>query len=170
MSLIFDLHWCRVVIVYRDGFITLWDIRGSKAVFTSGGTVLQSVYHETKKVTAACWACPFGSKLVTGYSNGDIFIWGVPSALNFDKELELCSKQSSPIHKLNLGYKLDKIPIASIKWVSPEGKASRLYVLGSSDYLSANSLQVLLKFDAEMCYSYTLLFINKNSLLLCFLI
>ncbi|KAL8134157.1 uncharacterized protein LOC141712819 isoform X4 [Apium graveolens] len=134
----------RVVIIYRDGFITLWDIHGSKAIFTSGGTVLQSVNHETKKVTAACWACPFGGKLVTGYSNGDIYIWGFPSALNFDKELELCSKQSSPVHKLNLGYKLEKIPIASIKWVLPEGKASRLYVLGSSDFLSSNSLQVVL--------------------------
>ncbi|WOG97284.1 hypothetical protein DCAR_0416624 [Daucus carota subsp. sativus] len=134
----------RVVIIYRDGFITLWDLHCSKAIFTSGGALLQPVNHETKKVSAACWACPIGSKLVTGYSNGDIFIWRVPSALNFDRDLELCSKQNSPIHKLNLGYKLDKIPIASIKWVIPDGKSSRLYVLGSSDFLSANSLQVVL--------------------------
>lgn len=104
--------------------------------------MLQSVNHETKKVTAACWACPFGSKVVVGYSNGDIFIWSIPSSSLSETELDLCTTQSAPIHKLNLGYKLDKIPIASLKWVYADGKASRLYVLGSSDFLSANLLQV----------------------------
>lgn len=134
----------RILIIYRDGFITLWAIQDSKAVFTTGRTMLQSVNHETKKVTAACWACPFGSKVVVGYSNGDIFIWSIPSSSLSETELDLCTTQGAPIHKLNLGYKLDKIPIASLKWVYADGKASRLYVLGSSDFLSANLLQVIL--------------------------
>ncbi|KAM7519969.1 hypothetical protein LguiB_018931 [Lonicera macranthoides] len=138
----------RVLIIYRDGFITLWSVQDSKAVFTTGGNVLQSLTHETKKVTAACWACPFGSKVVIGYSNGEIFIWSIPSASNLKSELttdkESCATQSAPLCKLNLGYKLDKTPIALLKWAYADGKASRLYVLGSSDFSSTNLLQVVL--------------------------
>ncbi|KAA8547593.1 hypothetical protein F0562_004022 [Nyssa sinensis] len=136
----------RVLIIYRDGFIALWAIQESKAIFTTGGTMLPSVCHETKKVTAACWACPFGSKVVVGYSNGDIFIWSVLPTTDLKTELaldkELCTTQSAPICKLNLGYKVDKIAIASLKWAYADGKASRLYVMGASDIVSANLVQV----------------------------
>ncbi|PRQ47203.1 putative transcription factor WD40-like family [Rosa chinensis] len=130
----------RVLVIFRDGLIALWDIRESKSIFTAGVNTLQSLQHETKKVTSACWACPFGSKVVVGYNNGEIFIWSIPSNPN---PLE-CSTQSSPICKLNLGYKLDKIPIASLRWIYAEGKASRIYVMGSSDIVSSNLLQVIL--------------------------
>lgn len=125
--------------------MTLWDIQGSKAIHTTGGMTLQSISHETKKVTAATWACPFGSKLVVGYSNGEIFMWSIPSPLNSNTG-EVMGKealaQNTTVYKLNLGYKLDKIPIAKLKWVYADGKASRLYVLGCSDHPSANLLQV----------------------------
>ncbi|KAK3023413.1 hypothetical protein RJ639_042801, partial [Escallonia herrerae] len=138
----------RVLIVYKDGFITLWSIQDSKAIFTTGGIMLQTRSYETKEVTAACWACPFGSKVAVGYSSGEIFIWGVPSASNIKTEVEndkqLRNIQNAPICKLNLGYKLDKIPIATMKWAYADGKASRLYVLGSADYATANLLQVII--------------------------
>ncbi|XP_059623340.1 uncharacterized protein LOC132266480 [Cornus florida] len=138
----------RLLIIYRDGFITLWAIQESKASFTTGGTMMQSVCHETKKVTAACWACPFGSKVVVGYSNGEIFIWSIPSTLDSKTEVasnkEWCTTQSVPIFKLNLGYKLDKTPIASLRWVYGDGKTSRLYIRGVSDRVSTNLLQVII--------------------------
>lgn len=132
----------RILIIFRDGLISLWDIRESKSIFSMGGNVLQSVYHETKQVTSACWACPIGSKVAVGYSNGEIFVWGVPSILNL--KTEECGTQSTPICKLNLGYKLDKIPISSLKWVYADGKASRLYIMGASDFVSMNLLQIVL--------------------------
>ncbi|ONH97306.1 hypothetical protein PRUPE_7G183000 [Prunus persica] len=131
----------RVLIIFRDGIISLWDIRESKTVFTAGGNALQSLHHEGKKVTSACWACPFGSKVAVGYSNGDIFIWSVSTRTELPSEP---STQSTPIFKLNVGYKLDKIPIASLRWVYADGKASRLYVMGGSDTISSNLLQVIL--------------------------
>ncbi|KAK9285876.1 hypothetical protein L1049_025077 [Liquidambar formosana] len=77
------------------------------------------------------------------YSSG-----AVPPGPNPRTELvadkEFCASQSSPICKLNLGYKLDKIPIASLKWAYADGKASRLYVMGAFDFASANLLQVVL--------------------------
>ncbi|KAM3709989.1 hypothetical protein ACJW31_02G216300 [Castanea mollissima] len=134
----------RVVIIFRDGLISLWDIRESKSIYTTGGNMLQSQYHEAKKVTSACWACPFGSKVVVGYSNGEIFIWSIPSTANPSTEASNRGSQNVPICKLNLGYKTEKNPIASLKWAYADGKASRLYVMGASNSVSVNLLQVVL--------------------------
>ncbi|GMN28702.1 hypothetical protein TIFTF001_002146 [Ficus carica] len=137
----------RVLIIFRDGLTTLWDIRESKSIFTTGGNgnVLQSLHHEATKVTSACWACPFGTRVVVGYNNGEIFIWGIPSVLNSRGGLASDSPtQNAPICKLNVGYKLNKIPIASLKWAYADGKASRLYVMGASNFESENLPQVVL--------------------------
>lgn len=137
---------CRVLVVYADGFITLWAIQESKVIFTTGGATLQAISHETRKVTAASWACPFGSKLAVGYSTGEIFMWSIPAPTS--SKIEQATEkesyaQSGPICKLNLGYKLEKIPIAKLRWVYADGKASRLYAIGSSNNPSANLLQVI---------------------------
>ncbi|MED6204054.1 hypothetical protein PIB30_005452 [Stylosanthes scabra] len=136
----------RVLIIFRNGQIVLWDIRESKTVFKAGGN------SETKKVSSACWSCPFGSKVVVGYNNGEIFIWSIPS-LNVGRDSSASvpdhsNTQSTPLLKLNLGYKSEKISIGSMKWIYAEGKASRLYVMGDSDNASSsNSLQVVLLND-----------------------
>ncbi|XP_062102768.1 uncharacterized protein LOC133812938 isoform X2 [Humulus lupulus] len=136
----------RVLIVFRDGVITLWDIRESKAVFTTGGNFLQSLHHEATKATCACWACPFGTRVVVGYNNGEIFVWSVPPISNSRTGLASDSTitQNVPICKLNVGYKLNKVPIASLKWSYADGKASRLYVTGDSNFDCENLSQVIL--------------------------
>ncbi|KAL1536891.1 hypothetical protein AAHA92_29467 [Salvia divinorum] len=131
----------RVLIIYSDGVITLWGIQESKAVFTNSG--VSTMLQEPKKVTAACWACSGGTKVVVGYSNGDIILWSVPCPP--DSDAEQVASQITPIYKLNLGYKAEKIPIAKLKWADADGKSSRLYVLGcSSDSNSTSLLQVVL--------------------------
>lgn len=120
---------CRLLLIFRDGLIVLWDIRESKTIFTTGGSSLQSLHHEHIKTTSACWACPFGSKVVVGYNNGEIFVWGIPSAPSTTDSVS----HNNPICKLNVGYKLNKTPIASLKWSYADGKASRLYVMGASN-------------------------------------
>lgn len=112
--------------------------------------MLQSLYQEAKKVTSACWACPFGSKVVVGYSNGEILMWSIPSTANSNAELASdhgC--QNGPACKLNLGYKMDKVPITSLKWTYADGKASRLYVM-VSNLVSANSLQVFVSYASNL--------------------
>lgn len=105
--------------------------------------MLQSLHHEATKVTSACWACPFGTRVVVGYNNGEIFIWGIPSVPKSRGGLASDSpNQNTPICKLNVGYKLNKIPIASLKWAYADGKASRLYVMGASNFESENLPQV----------------------------
>ncbi|XP_010266194.1 PREDICTED: uncharacterized protein LOC104603774 isoform X2 [Nelumbo nucifera] len=137
----------RVLIIFRDGLITLWEIQECKVNFVTGGNILHSLRHETKQVTSACWACPFGSKVVVGYGNGEILLWNIPTIANLKSELladreEVCFAQNVPLRKLNLGYKMDNIPIVSLKWAYANGKASRLYVNGASS-ASTNSLQVI---------------------------
>lgn len=119
----------RILLVFSSGFITLWDIKESKPVLKTGGNGIM-LKQEAKKATCACWVCPSGSKVAVGYSNGDILIWST-------------TETSSTVCKLNLGYKAEKTPIASLKWVYAEGKASRVYATGSS----SNSLQVVLLND-----------------------
>ncbi|XP_020997668.1 uncharacterized protein LOC107487292 [Arachis duranensis] len=135
----------RVLIIFRNGQMVLWGIRESRSVFRTGGNMSQQLYGETKKVSSACWVCPYGTKVVVGYNNGEIYIWGIPS-LNKGNvpTIDYSSIQNTPIFKLNLGYKSDKTSIGSLKWTYAEGKASRLYVMGASEYASSNSVQVVL--------------------------
>ncbi|XP_038904808.1 uncharacterized protein LOC120091069 isoform X2 [Benincasa hispida] len=133
----------RVLLIFSDGLITLWEIKESKSIFITGGNSMLSVspYQEAKKVTSACWACPLGSKVALGYSNGDVLIWAIPYGQNPKTEpVSENSSRTGPLFKLNLGYKLDKVPIASLRCNYVDVKASRLYVMGAS----SNSLQVVL--------------------------
>ncbi|KAI3426606.1 uncharacterized protein J3R85_009800 [Psidium guajava] len=136
----------RVLIIYEDGLFVLWEVWESKSIF-KGGNVLQSAHNERKKVTSACWACPLGSRAVIGYSTGDIFIWSVPIPNGRSELVSDLGSQSGLICKLNLGYKLDRIPISSMRCVHPDGKPSRLYFLPATDAVSTNLLQVVLLND-----------------------
>ncbi|XP_057420453.1 uncharacterized protein LOC130714562 isoform X2 [Lotus japonicus] len=134
----------RVLVIFRNGQIILWDIQESRTIFRTGGNKWQPQHNEIKKVTSACWACPFGSKVVVGYNNGEIFIWSIPSLNTGNGSISDSNSQNTPLLKLNLGFKADKISIRSLKWVYAGGKASRLYVMGASDYASSKLLQVVL--------------------------
>nr|GLL19079.1 uncharacterized protein LOC109167711 [Ipomoea trifida] len=142
----------RVLIIFRDGLITLWAVQESKVIFKIEENARQSVYHDAKKATSACWVCPNGTKLVVGYSNGDIIIWSIPAALNLKSEQESFKESSftppNAHRKLNIGYKPKNIPIAKLRWAYADGKASRLYVTGFSDN-DHLSLVVLLNEDNE---------------------
>lgn len=143
----------RVLIIHCDGVITLWAIQESTVVFTSVSTTLQSLYQETKKVTAACWVSTAGTKVAVGYSNGDILLWSVPCPSDSKTEQvsinETSGGQITLVCKLNLGYKADKIPISKLKWIDADGKSSRLYVVGISENFSTNLQVVLLNEHTE---------------------
>ncbi|XP_007046503.2 PREDICTED: uncharacterized protein LOC18610648 isoform X2 [Theobroma cacao] len=134
----------RILIIFKDGFITLWEIRESKAILVAGGSMFQSVHNEAKHVTSACWVCPFGSKVAVGYNNGEILIWSVPTSKLKNEPASEISIQNAPTCKLVLGFRSEKIPIASLKWAYADGKATRLYVMGASDVASTSLLQVVL--------------------------
>ncbi|OMO83377.1 hypothetical protein COLO4_22550 [Corchorus olitorius] len=134
----------RILLIFKDGFITLWEIRESKAILVTGGSMFQSVNSEAKHVTSACWVCPFGSKVAVGYSNGEILIWSVPTSKLNNEPASESSIQNAPICKLILGFRSDKIPITWLKWSYADAKATRLYVMGASDVAFTSMLQVVL--------------------------
>ncbi|XP_022740862.1 uncharacterized protein LOC111292647 isoform X2 [Durio zibethinus] len=134
----------RILIIFKDGFITLWEIRENKAILVTGGSMFQSVHNEAKHVTSACWVCPFGSKVAVGYNNGEILIWSVPTSKLKNEAASDISIQNGPICKLILGFRSEKIPIASLKWAYADAKATRLYVMGASDVASTSLMQVIL--------------------------
>ena len=143
MSFLFQ---CRILCIHADGLLSLWDIQESKSIFTAGRTTTQLSSQESKEVISACWACPFGCKVAVGYSTGDIYIYTIPSNSQLGKDSSI-SKDSSDsqighISKLNLGYRVEKVPIASLKWVYSDGKSSRLYVMGAPDATPTNLVQV----------------------------
>ncbi|KAJ8427822.1 hypothetical protein Cgig2_001633 [Carnegiea gigantea] len=144
----------RILFIHADGLLSLWDIKESKSIFAAGRTTTQLSSQESKEVISACWACPFGSKVAVGYSTGDIHIYSIPSnsELGNDSSMSKDSYKSQIGHisKLNLGYRVEKVPIASLKWVYSDGKSSRLYAMGASDATPTNLVQViLLNDDAE---------------------
>jgi hypothetical protein len=113
--------------------MSLWDIKASKAVSISGKTMQQQSQTEAKNVTSACWVCAKGSKIAIGYDNGDLYIWAIPVVTSTQNSSSMGS-QNLPIQRLNLGYKLDKLPIVSLQWISSDGKAGRLYINGFNDH------------------------------------
>ncbi|KAJ1272307.1 hypothetical protein BS78_06G192200 [Paspalum vaginatum] len=123
----------RVLIIFRDGVMSLWDIKASKAVSLSGKTMQQQSQQEAKSVTSACWVCAKGSKIAIGYGNGDLYIWAIPEATSAQNSSSIGS-QNLPIQRLNLGYKLDKLPIVSLRWICSDGKSGRLYINGFNDH------------------------------------
>uniref|UniRef100_A0A0D9W898 Lethal giant larvae (Lgl)-like C-terminal domain-containing protein n=1 Tax=Leersia perrieri TaxID=77586 RepID=A0A0D9W898_9ORYZ len=125
----------------RDGVMSLWDIKTSKVVSLSGRSLQQQSHQEAKIVTSACWACAKGSKIAIGFDNGDICLWSIPDILNA-QNLSPRANQNLPLQRLNLGYKLDRMPIFSLLWVNSDGKAGRLYVNGFRDH--AYLFQVLI--------------------------
>lgn len=139
----------RVFIAFRDGLLCLWGIQESKTIFSCGSTQLSS-NPETREVVSACWVSTFGNKVAVGYSNGDLFIWAIP--IISEKNVTVMGKKeihaapNVPFIKFNLGYKMDKIPITSLRWIVSDGKASRLYINGFSDS-GAYSLQVIVLND-----------------------
>ena len=69
----------RVLVGYADGCLCLWDIPGKKAVATTdAGEALQRV-GESGRVAAVAWLGDLSDRLVAGYGNGDVFVWGLPT-------------------------------------------------------------------------------------------
>uniref|UniRef100_A0ACD5UUB5 Uncharacterized protein n=1 Tax=Avena sativa TaxID=4498 RepID=A0ACD5UUB5_AVESA len=132
----------RLLIIFRDGVMTLWDIKANKVVFVSGRTTQQQSHQEEKIVTSSCWACTNGSKVAIGYDSGDIYLWAIPGISSAQNSSSL-GNQNLPLQRLNLGYKLDKVPIISLRWVASDGKSGRLYINGFSEHAYLSQVLIL---------------------------
>eukprot|EP01018_Ginkgo_biloba_P016356 Gb_40665 [translate_table: standard] len=161
-------EFSRVLIVFRSGLLILWGIQESKVLAVRGNTHIQpkkkfmaanegesqsldgfnnTDHEEEKQISSACWVCLNGSRIAVGYTNGDIWLWSVPTVSKFKtdseaKGLKSCDTQSLPISKLQLSNRKAKAPIVSLRWHPGSDKWGRLYVNGGGDFGSSNVIRV----------------------------
>ncbi|KAJ3680432.1 hypothetical protein LUZ60_016710 [Juncus effusus] len=137
----------RVLIIFKDGLITLWDIHSSELIFSTGKTSHFTPQTDGKSVISTCWACTYGSKLAVGYTTGDLYLYSIPllSANESSCNKSPRKDQNAPVGKINLGLKLERVPVVGLKWVCGDnGKLSRLYVNGFSEDPLYHSFQVII--------------------------
>nr|PNR63332.1 hypothetical protein PHYPA_001757 [Physcomitrium patens] len=100
---------------------------------------------EEKEICAACWTC--GNTLCTGYIDGDVWIWSIPSVTTDDSGISCPFISGEPLRKLDtLPGKSTRMPIFVMAW-SGDLRASksggRLYLVGGREVGSPEVLTVL---------------------------
>ncbi|XP_057822852.2 uncharacterized protein LOC131035216 isoform X2 [Cryptomeria japonica] len=162
-------EFTRVLIIFRNCLLILWDILESKVLAIGGNEEIQKTevltknYHrglqsldpleskdleKEKNISSACWASSDGTRIAIGYTNGDIGLWSMPTirkpkSNSTTKGLESCDSQTSSISKLQLFSSKRKMAIVSIKWYSSNDSCGHLYVYGGVDSNSSNVIRVI---------------------------
>lgn len=162
-------EFSRVLVVFKNGLLILWGIQESQVLAVCGNVETQQkknitvgnqrvsqtldplqnrVNEEGKQISSACWACSDGSRIAVGYTDGDIWLWNVPtkSKLKYNsdaKGLESRVSQSSPISEVQLSNRKAKVPIFSLKWHPGSDNWGCLYVYGGVDFDSSHLIRVI---------------------------
>lgn len=162
-------EFSRVLVIFKNGLLILWGIQESQVLAVCGNVDVQLkknvtvAYQEEsqtsnplqnrddkeyKQISSACWACSDGSRIAIGYSDGDIWLWSVPTVsklkYNFDaKGLESRDSQCSPISKVQLSNRKAKVPIFLLKWHPGSNSWGCLYVYGGIDFDSSHMIRVI---------------------------
>jgi syntaxin-binding protein 5 len=156
------IHFCRVLVIFKSGLLILWGIQESQVLAVCGNVIVayqresqtsnllqNRDNEEDKQISSACWASSNGSRIAIGYTDGDIWLWSVPttSKLKYNsdaKGLESQDSQCSPISKVQLSNRKAKVPIFSLKWHPGSDIWGCLYVYGGVDFDSSHMIRVWL--------------------------
>ncbi|XP_024533493.1 uncharacterized protein LOC9636559 isoform X2 [Selaginella moellendorffii] len=150
-----DAVHSRVVIVYGNGVIVLWGLHEAQVLAIRGGTEDQQRKlsggkssgsdEEEKEPCCACWACPSGTLLACGYTDGDIWLWNIP--VNPKGKAEKPDVSSSPVLKIILSSEEFRMPVVVMRWStsvkSDKGPSGYLYVFGGQEMGMAEVVTVL---------------------------
>ena len=164
------MHRCaRVLLCYANGICILWALHDGQvlAVRTHTQSQIETIIEAEKGQTntpnlssennvitdeddvrnlmSVCWCCPKGTMFATGYTNGDIWLWSIPSKLKtIDRENNHTKFSSSPLCKLNGG---SMIHISTLRWLEDSGgkleKNGYLCALGGKSFSACDMLKVL---------------------------
>lgn len=151
----------RVLVIFKSGLLILWGIQESQVLAVCGNVIVayqresqtsnllqNRDNEEDKQISSACWASSNGSRIAIGYTDGDIWLWSVPttSKLKYNsdaKGLESQDSQCSPISKVQLSNRKAKVPIFSLKWHPGSDIWGCLYVYGGVDFDSSHMIRVI---------------------------
>lgn len=158
----------RLLIVYDNGFIILWDVSEDKVILVKGNKDLQlksktladfhkgmghelsddlSEYeHVEKEISSLCWASTDGSVLAVGYVDGDIMLWNLSTTAYTDKKAE---KSSNDVVKLQLSSADRRLPVIVLHW-SADGSSNdscgQLFIYGG-DAIGSEEVLTILSID-----------------------
>lgn len=151
----------RVLIVYQNGLMFLWDVSEDKAVLIRSYKDLQLkddiIIHSTgeikresvnnksdeeqleKEVSALCWVSPDGSILAVGYVDGDIILW------NLSTNNQKTNKNTKNAVKLRFSSSDKRLPVIVLHWCpnSQNNGSGQLFVYGGDDIGSEEVLTIL---------------------------
>jgi hypothetical protein len=158
-----------VLLCYANGICILWALHDGQVVAVrshiqsqieaiveaeKGQTNTQTSSSELKVVIdeddvrnlmTVCWCCSKGTVFATGYTNGEIWLWIIPSKLKTeDKENIYAKFSSSPICKLSGGC---MIHLSTLRWWEDNSGGKResngyLCALGGRSFSTCDMLKV----------------------------
>ncbi|CAM6091418.1 unnamed protein product [Calypogeia fissa] len=173
-----DVFYTRLLVAYGNGLIILWGLHETQVLAVRGGTEDQRLQlsnfsdslkgrataspskheatdeeEEVKEICCVSWACPVGSVLAVGYTDGEIFLWSFPTIIsgNGQTEAEFVEGpvySGELLHKVDLAPEKAKMPVVGLIW-GASGKSSsrriggRLYVFGGREVGQSEALTIL---------------------------
>ncbi|KAG0503228.1 hypothetical protein HPP92_003300 [Vanilla planifolia] len=156
----------RVLILYENGAIVLWDIIESQAIAVRSSMDLQLKIKEfndspletsdgfqdtpvnepeEKEICSVCWASNSGSVIAVGYIDGDILLWDLSvSSSAKGKETAVLSKN---VVKLQLSSGERRLPVIVLHWAANakanNDKGGQLFIYGGDDMGSEEVISIL---------------------------
>ena len=94
---------------------------------TKGGAGLQE--DEDREICSACWACREGAVAAVGYTDGDVWLWGLPVISGSPADFGLKGKFPSdvtagvsgrPLAMLSIGRGPQRVPVTHMRWFNEE--------------------------------------------------
>ncbi|KAH9767142.1 V-SNARE coiled-coil domain-containing protein [Citrus sinensis] len=156
----------RLLLVYANGLIILWDVSEDKVVLVRGSKDLQlkteivddpskNAGHnlsETvsdneqveKEISSLCWASNDGSVLAVGYVDGDILLWNLRAAAS-TKDWK-SENSSTDFGKLQLSSGNRRLPVITLHWSAERSRndcRGQLFVFGGDEIGSEEVLTML---------------------------
>ncbi|KAH9702543.1 V-SNARE coiled-coil domain-containing protein [Citrus sinensis] len=156
----------RLLLVYANGLIILWDVSEDKVVLVRGSKDLQlktqivddpskNASHDLsetvsdneqveKEISSLCWASNDGSVLAVGYVDGDILFWNLHTAASTkDRKSE---NSSADFSKLQLSSGNRRLPVITLHWSAERSRndcRGQLFVYGGDEIGSEEVLTML---------------------------
>ncbi|KAL9418601.1 hypothetical protein AB3S75_036539 [Citrus x aurantiifolia] len=156
----------RLLLVYANGLIILWDVSEDKVVLVRGRKDLQlktqivddpskNAGHDLsetvsdneqveKEISSLCWASNDGSVLAVGYVDGDILFWNLHTAASTkDRKSE---NSSADFSKLQLSSRNRRLPVITLHWSAERSRndcRGQLFVYGGDEIGSEEVLTML---------------------------
>lgn len=153
----------RILIVYENGLIILWDASEDQVVLVRGLQVnyqavvdcvqgtkdelpdnLSDNEQTEKEISSLCWVSENGSVLAVGYVDGDIIFWDISK--NASSKDQQAKESAKNVVKLQLSSGNRRLPVIVLHWSATKScnpQSGQLFVYGGDQIGSEEVLTIL---------------------------